>query len=59
MVTMPYDNVMMPNLLGHRTQEEAKDVEAAYNLVHMYGCSPDVLFFLCSLYAPNCTVSEE
>uniref|UniRef100_A0A673BVN2 Frizzled class receptor 1 n=1 Tax=Sphaeramia orbicularis TaxID=375764 RepID=A0A673BVN2_9TELE len=43
-----YNETIMPNLLGHTNQEDAG-----------LECSPDLKFFLCSMYAPVCTVLEQ
>uniref|UniRef100_A0A4W5LZ10 Frizzled class receptor 1 n=1 Tax=Hucho hucho TaxID=62062 RepID=A0A4W5LZ10_9TELE len=54
-----YNETIMPNLLGHTTQEDAGlEVHQFYPLVKVQ-CSPDLKFFLCSMYAPVCTVLEQ
>ncbi|XP_058826554.1 frizzled-like [Topomyia yanbarensis] len=51
-----YNKTIMPNLLGHVKQEEAAlEVHQFIPLVKI-DCSPDLKFFLCSLYAPVCTI---
>lgn len=51
-----YNKTIMPNLLGHTKQEEAAlEVHQFIPLVKI-DCSPDLKFFLCSLYAPVCTI---
>ncbi|XP_035459798.2 frizzled-7 [Scophthalmus maximus] len=53
-----YNHTIMPNLLGHTTQEDALlAVHQFYPLVKVQ-CSADLKFFLCSMYAPVCTVLE-
>uniref|UniRef100_A0A672HUP0 Frizzled class receptor 7a n=1 Tax=Salarias fasciatus TaxID=181472 RepID=A0A672HUP0_SALFA len=53
-----YNQTIMPNLLGHGTQEDAGlEVHQFYPLVEVR-CSADLQFFLCSLYAPVCTVLD-
>ncbi|XP_045132705.1 frizzled-1-like [Portunus trituberculatus] len=48
----------MPNLLNHHTQEEAgMEVHQFFPLVKVQ-CSPDLHFFLCSVYVPACTILE-
>lgn len=55
---IPYNMTIMPNLLGHTRQEEAGyEVFQFAPLVKM-GCSPDLQFFLCSLYVPPCTILD-
>ncbi|KAK3885992.1 hypothetical protein Pcinc_009819 [Petrolisthes cinctipes] len=51
-----YNMTIMPNLLNHRTQEEAgMEVHQFYPLVKVQ-CSPDLRFFLCTVYLPVCTI---
>ncbi|CAH2282413.1 frizzled-1 [Pelobates cultripes] len=54
-----YNQTIMPNLLGHTNQEDAGlEVHQFYPLVKVH-CSPELKFFLCSMYAPVCTVLEQ
>ncbi|XP_019632159.1 PREDICTED: secreted frizzled-related protein 3-like isoform X1 [Branchiostoma belcheri] len=56
---MPWNMTRMPNLLHHSTQENAKLAIEQYESLVNYtpSCSPDLLlFFLCSMYAPICTL---
>ncbi|XP_028992072.1 frizzled-7-A-like [Betta splendens] len=54
-----YNQTIMPNLLGHSNQEDAGlEVHQFYPLVKVQ-CSADLKFFLCSMYAPVCTVLEQ
>ncbi|PSN35572.1 Frizzled-2 [Blattella germanica] len=49
-----YNLTSMPNELNHDTQEEAGlEVHQFWPLVEIH-CSPDLKFFLCSMYAPIC-----
>ena len=51
-----YNTTIMPNLLGHETQQEAGlEVHQFFPLVK-YKCSADLQFFLCSVYVPVCTI---
>lgn len=53
-----YNSTIYPNLLKHRTQEEAGlEVHQFFPLVKV-ACSNDLAFFLCSVYAPPCTIME-
>ncbi|CAG9768939.1 unnamed protein product [Ceutorhynchus assimilis] len=53
-----YNKTIMPNLLGHNTQEEAGlEVHQYFPLVKI-NCSPDLQFFLCSVFAPVCTILD-
>ncbi|XP_054163932.1 frizzled-4-like [Oppia nitens] len=52
---MPYNLTRMPNFMGHKDQSEAAiQVHEFIPLVEI-GCSKNLKFFLCSLYAPMCT----
>ncbi|XP_061548776.1 frizzled-7-A-like [Phycodurus eques] len=58
-IDIAYNQTIMPNLLGHANQEDAGlEVHQFYPLVKVQ-CSPDLKFFLCSMYAPVCTVLEQ
>lgn len=49
-----YNLTYMPNQFNHDTQEEAGlEVHQFWPLVEIQ-CSPDLRFFLCSMYAPIC-----
>ena len=49
-----YNLTSMPNMFNHDTQEEAAvEIHQFWPLVEIK-CSPDLKFFLCSLYAPMC-----
>ena len=49
-----YNLTSMPNMFNHDTQEEAAlEVHQFWPLVEIK-CSPDLKFFLCSMYAPIC-----
>jgi len=54
-----YNETIMPNLLGHTTQEEAGlEVHQFFPLVKVQ-CSPDLQLFLCLMYAPVCTQLDQ
>lgn len=54
-----YNHTIMPNLLGHSTQDEAGlEVHQFYPLVRVR-CSEDLRFFLCSVYLPVCTILDQ
>ena len=56
---MPYKKTRIPNILGHQKQGHAGiEVHQFFPLVKVR-CSPSLRFFLCSLYAPPCTKSEQ
>ena len=49
-----YNLTSMPNVFNHDTQEEAAlEIHQFWPLVEI-NCSPDLRFFLCSMYAPKC-----
>lgn len=53
-----YNETIMPNLLNHQKQEDAGlEVHQFFPLVKV-NCSPDLKIFLCSVYAPVCTIIE-
>ena len=55
---LQYNETIFPNMLRHRTQEEAAlEVHQFFPLVKV-GCSKYLAFFLCSVYAPICTIME-
>ncbi|XP_077583999.1 frizzled-2-like [Stigmatopora nigra] len=54
-----YNMTLMPNLLGHGTQENAATAIRLFEPLLEAQCSTDLKFFLCSVYAPVCTILEE
>ena len=55
---IPYNKTIMPNLLGHIKQDEAAlEVHQFIPLVKI-NCSADLKFFLCTVYAPVCTILD-
>lgn len=53
-----YNTTIMPNLLNHQKQEDAGlEVHQYFPLVKVK-CSPDLQFFLCSVYIPVCTILD-
>ncbi|XP_071477297.1 frizzled-2-like [Diadema antillarum] len=55
---VPYNMTIMPNLLNHQRQEDAGlEVHQFYPLVKVQ-CSEDLKYFLCSMYAPVCTLLD-
>ncbi|KAK3083394.1 hypothetical protein FSP39_021541 [Pinctada imbricata] len=56
---IPYNQTIMPNLLNHQKQDDAGlEVHQFFPLVKVQ-CSPQLKFFLCTMYVPVCTVLEE
>ncbi|XP_072015411.1 secreted frizzled-related protein 3-like [Amphiura filiformis] len=53
---MPYNMTRMPNLLYHSTQENAKLAIEQFEGLVSINCSRVLLFFLCTMYAPICTL---
>lgn len=54
-----YNMTIFPNLLNHQKQEDAGlEVHQFFPLVKVR-CSNELKFFLCTMYAPVCTVLEE
>nr|XP_061799290.1 frizzled-7-A-like [Nerophis lumbriciformis] len=54
-----YNATIMPNLLGHSTQEDAAVALRLFYPLLEAQCSADLKFFLCCVYAPVCTVLEK
>uniref|UniRef100_A0A915B250 Frizzled-1 n=1 Tax=Parascaris univalens TaxID=6257 RepID=A0A915B250_PARUN len=53
---IPYNMTLYPNILGHTKEEDASlEVHQFLPLVKVK-CSEDLKFFLCTIYAPVCTV---
>lgn len=55
--SMPYNMTRMPNLLHHSSQENARLAFEQFEMLLNKNCSEALLFFLCSIYVPICTVS--
>lgn len=56
---LAYNQTVMPNLLGQLDQDEAGlEVHQFYPLVQVQ-CSSELRFFLCSIYAPVCTLLDQ
>ena len=56
---IPYNTTIFPNLLRHRSQEEAgMEAHQFFPLVKV-NCSADLQFFLCTVYVPVCTILEQ
>ncbi|XP_019961338.1 uncharacterized protein [Paralichthys olivaceus] len=55
---LPYTETALPNVLGHKTQEEAGlELHQFYPLVKVE-CSPHLKPFLCSVYTPECVAGK-
>ncbi|KAG7256635.1 hypothetical protein CRUP_005159 [Coryphaenoides rupestris] len=54
--SMPWNMTKMPNHLHHSTQANAVLAIEQFEGLLGTGCSPDLLFFLCAMYAPICTI---
>ncbi|XP_078383094.1 uncharacterized protein LOC144665681 isoform X2 [Oculina patagonica] len=53
---MHYNMTLFPNFFNHETQKEAATEIKSFLPLVRYGCSPEMSLFLCSLYAPPCSV---
>lgn len=58
-MNIPYNETIMPNLMNHQKQEEAGYEVHQFAPLVKVKCSPDLRFFLCSVYAPVCTIIEK
>lgn len=54
-----YNETIMPNLLNHQKQEDAAMEVHQFSPLVKVQCSPDLKFFLCTVYAPVCTILEK
>lgn len=53
-----YNHTIFPNNLDHETQEEARGDASEFTSLVDSQCSRDIVYFLCSLYAPVCTMMK-
>ncbi|XP_039973440.1 uncharacterized protein LOC120784070 [Xiphias gladius] len=51
---LPYTETVLPNILGHKTQEEAGLEIHQFDPLVNVECSPHLKPFLCSVYTPKC-----
>lgn len=54
--SLPWNMTKMPNHLHHSTQANAILAMEQFEGLLGIHCSPDLLFFLCAMYAPICTL---
>merc|ERR1711997_1058107 len=50
---------MFPNLMGNHEQDEAATQIHQYHPLIKIKCSADIQLFLCSMYAPLCTILDK
>lgn len=51
---LTYTVTVLPNILGHKTQEDANLEMHQFTPLIKVGCSPHLKTFLCSVYNPKC-----
>ncbi|KAG7170041.1 uncharacterized protein LOC121864967 [Homarus americanus] len=56
---LPYTSTRLPNLLHHRTQEEATSMMHLLRVAIMTQCSPDLRLLVCAIIVPPCTHQQE
>ncbi|XP_057665395.1 frizzled-7-B isoform X2 [Diorhabda carinulata] len=57
-IGIAYNETILPNMLGHQNLQEAgMEIHQYFPLVKI-DCSPDLQFFLCSVYVPVCTILD-
>jgi frizzled protein 1/7 len=56
---LPYKKTLFPNLMSNDDQEEASREIHTFNPLVKVNCSPDIRLFLCSMFAPVCTILEK
>lgn len=54
----PYSETVLPNILGHTTQEDAGLVLQTFAPLIQVGCSTHLKPFLCSVYTPKCVLGK-
>ncbi|XP_033113758.1 frizzled-7-like [Anneissia japonica] len=54
---LSYNMTVFPNLLNQNQEDAGMEAQQFFPLIKI-GCSTDFIFFVCSLYAPPCTVVE-
>nr|QDW65359.1 frizzled1/2/7 [Himerometra robustipinna] len=54
---LPYNTTIFPNLLNQNQEDAGLEVHQFYPLVKVE-CSEDLKYFLCSMYAPPCTMVD-
>lgn len=55
---IPYNETIFPNLLNHLKQEEAGMEVHQYFPLLKVKCSPDLQFFMCTVFVPVCTILD-
>ncbi|XP_070692085.1 atrial natriuretic peptide-converting enzyme-like [Pempheris klunzingeri] len=51
---LPYTETVLPNILGHKTQDDAELQINTFAPLVQVECSPHLKPFLCSVYTPEC-----
>lgn len=54
-----YEYTRFPNTFNHQTQDEAAISVQEFMSLFRHNCSPDLKFFICSLYTPICMENYE
>jgi len=59
--SLPYNQTVMPNLMGNANQQDAQnDInQYKYHMLVKLGCSKDIRFFICAMFTPVCTIIKK
>ncbi|CAJ0576182.1 unnamed protein product, partial [Mesorhabditis spiculigera] len=56
---LEYNLTVYPNLLNHQNEKDAEEAIRQFQPLMKVKCSEDIKLFLCTIYAPVCTVLEQ
>jgi len=58
---LPYNQTVMPNLMGNQNQQDAEhDIHTyKYHMLVKLDCSKDIQIFICAMFTPVCTIIKK